>query len=123
MKKRILVILTALALLISFIIPSFTAFAEVGAAENNAALTVVTAEAEADAKAEKKSPVKGIIISIVIGLIIGAVVIASIKAQYKPVHKKTDAASYLVEGSYQLTDSYDNFIRTDKSQREINTNK
>ncbi len=83
---------------------------------------LVIAPASEAAPAKKGSLIKGLLICLVIGLIVAAIVISSIKSKYKPVHKNRAAANYLVDNSVQLTNSYENFVRKETTQREINNN-
>ena len=50
-----------------------------------------------------------IIVALVVGIIAGFVAINVVKSSYKPVRFKANAQDYLVNGSLQLTGSYDTF--------------
>lgn len=63
-----------------------------------------------------------IIIAVIIGLIAGFIAITIIKSKYKPVKFKANARDYLVNGSLQLTASYDNFRTSTVSRTAINNN-
>ena len=90
--------------------------------DSQESVETIGAEQEAAVAEKKSSPVKGIAISLVIGLIVAAIVIASIKSKYKPVHKNVAANEYLVNGSLQITGGYENFVKTDTTQRELSQN-
>lgn len=74
--------------------------------------------------AEKKTAgdiVKGVLIALVISIIIAAIVVASVKKSYKPVRLNRSASNYLVNGSLQMTGSYDNFLYSNVIQTRIET--
>lgn len=65
------------------------------------------------------SIVKPIVICVVIGLVIALIVVLTVKSGYKPVHRKRDAAEYLVDGSLNVTASDEKFIRSERRERKI----
>lgn len=67
----------------------------------------------------EKSPVKSVLVCIGIGLVIALVVTLSVKSSYKPVHRRRDAAEYLVDGSLQITASNESFVRSETTERTI----
>ena len=67
------------------------------------------------------SLVKPILICAVIGLVIALIVVLAVKSSYKPVHRKHDATEYLVDGSLNVTVSTEKLVRTDVSERTIET--
>lgn len=69
----------------------------------------------------QKSVIKPILICLVIGLVIALIVVLAVKSGYKPVHRKRDAAEYLVNGSLNITASNETFLRTERSERKIQT--
>ena len=77
-----------------------------------------------DVNSAKKegNPAMRIIIAVVIGLIAGFISMAVIKGKYKPVRMKANASDYLVQGSLQLTGSYDNFRTSSVTRTAINNN-
>lgn len=81
---------------------------------------LINAENE-EAEPESASIVKPLLICIVIGLVIALIVVLSVKSGYKPVHRKRDAAQYLVDGSLRVTVSNETLVRTDVSERTIET--
>lgn len=64
------------------------------------------------------SPVQ-ILIIIFVPLLIALIVCLIFKAQMKTAKKAAGAGSYLVDDSFQLTDSRDDYIRTTRSRRKI----
>ena len=67
----------------------------------------------------QKSIVKPIVICLAIGLVIALIVVLAVKSGYKPVHRRRDAAEYLVDGSLNVTASQETFIRSERSERRI----
>ena len=69
---------------------------------------------------EQKSTVKAIFISLVIALVIALIITFSVKSQYKPVKFNHSAAGYLVDGSLNVTQSYEHFLYSNvtKTQRQ-----
>lgn len=66
------------------------------------------------------SIIKSILVSLAIGLIAAFILTDKISKKYtKAVHKKADAGDYLVNGSLQLTGSYENFSHTNVSRTPI----
>ncbi len=61
----------------------------------------------------------GIAISLVIALIVGLIVVLAVKAKYKPVKFNRGAVNYLVGGSLQLRQSYDNFLYSNVTSHRI----
>ena len=72
-----------------------------------------------NAPKSSKDIIKGVIISLVVGLVIAFVVRGMVKKKYKPVQFKANATDYLVQGSLQLTGSYDNFRTTSVTRTQI----
>lgn len=64
------------------------------------------------------SPVQ-ILIIIFVPLLIALIVCLIFKAQMKTAKKAAGAGSYLVDGSFQLTNARDDYIRTNRSRRKI----
>ena len=64
--------------------------------------------------------IKSILLSLGIGLFAAFIITNKIKKNYtKAVHEKADARDYLVNGSLQVTGSYDNFLHTNVTRRAI----
>lgn len=64
--------------------------------------------------------IKAIIISLVIGVACAAITMVNVKKKYtKAVHMNANAQDYLVNGSLQVTGSYDNFVYTNVTRTEI----
>ena len=63
---------------------------------------------------------RNLIISLVIGFVVAFIVTGSMKSKLKSVSKKTNAASYVKQGSLMLQDSRDNFLYSHitKTKRE-----
>ncbi|MBR5446825.1 MAG: TPM domain-containing protein [Clostridia bacterium] len=63
---------------------------------------------------------RNIVISLVIGFVVAFIVTGSMKSKLKSVSKKTNAASYVKQGSLMLQDSRDNFLYSHitKTKRE-----
>ena len=55
---------------------------------------------------------KGLIISFIVALVISLVIGSMIKSKYKPVRLNANAQDYLVPGSLNLINQYDNFLYT-----------
>jgi hypothetical protein len=72
-----------------------------------------------DTPAEKPSMVKSVLICIVIGVVIALLVVLAVKSGYKPVHRRRDAAEYLVDGSLRITAANETFLRTERTERTI----
>ena len=63
---------------------------------------------------------KGVVISLAVGLIAGFIAMKKVKGDYeKAVRFKANASDYLVNGSLQLTGSYDNFMYSNVTSRKI----
>lgn len=77
-------------------------------------------ESQTETQAQR-SPVKSVLICVGIGAVIALIVTLAVKSSYKPVHRKRDAAEYLVDGSLQLTASDETFVRSDITERTIET--
>ncbi len=58
----------------------------------------------------------GIAISLVVGIVIALVVALGIKSKYKPVRLKAEANDYIVQGSLNVRNGYDNFLYTHVSR-------
>lgn len=67
----------------------------------------------------KRNIVLGIIIALVVGIIAGFIARKVVIGKYKPVKMQANAADYLVQGSLQVTGSYDNFRTTSVSRTAI----
>lgn len=91
-----------------------------GAAEVPEAYTLPDVDV-GQVESAQKSLVKPILVCLVIGAVIALIVVLSVKSSYKPVHRKRDAAEYLVDGSLNVTASDDTFLRTERSERKIQT--
>ena len=63
-----------------------------------------------------------VLISLGIGLAVAVITALSIKSKYKPVRLKAEANDYLVQGSLNVRNSYDNFLYTHvtRTRREKN---
>ena len=59
------------------------------------------------------------LISSIVAIIIAAIVVAMIKKSYKPVRFKASAQDYLVAGSLNVTRSYENFLYSNVTKTEI----
>lgn len=88
-----------------------------GAAEVPADHTLPDVEIESG----QQSLVKPVVICLVIGAVIALVVVLAVKSSYKPVHRKRDAAEYLVDGSLNVTAADEKFTRSERSERKIQT--
>lgn len=55
-------------------------------------------------------------ISLVIGIVVAAIAAFSLKSKYKPVRLKAEANDYLVQGSLNVRNAYDNFLYTHVSR-------
>lgn len=62
-----------------------------------------------------------LIISFIVAIIIAAVVVSMVKHSYKPVRFKASAQDYLVAGSLNVTGSYENFLYSNVTKTEIQT--
>ena len=63
-----------------------------------------------------------ILIIIFVPLLIALIVCLIFKAQMKTARKATGARNYLVDGTFQLTESRDDYIRTTRSTEKIERN-
>ena len=88
-----------------------------GAAEVPPAYTLPDVETDA----QPASVVKPVLICLVIGAVIALIVVLSVKSSYKPVRRRRDAAEYLVDGSLNVTASDETLVRTERSERKIQT--
>ena len=71
----------------------------------------------------KGGPTAGVaIVELLISLGIGALVAFIFKSGTKSVHKATQAASYLLKGSFKITRQYDNFLRKEEKKTPRNQN-
>lgn len=70
-----------------------------------------------------KSVVKSLLICLAVGLLIALIVVFVVKGSYKPVQNKRNANEYLVKGSLNVTQSYENLVRKETSERKINNGK
>ena len=138
MKKRILAIFISAVLLMALIIPCYAGVVKSAKAssaavqvqqlaaeeEEEVATAAATADDEGSAPKGDKNLVKSILISLGIGIVIGIIVVFVIKGKYKPVKLQRDASNYLVNGSLQVTGSYENFVRktVDKREKPKNNN-
>ena len=59
---------------------------------------------------------------LIAGLALGLIVAFSMKAQMKTVRRKTNASSYVRDGSFQLTRSQDVYLYTTTTRQRIETN-
>ena len=59
---------------------------------------------------------KSLLIAFVAALVISFIIIKIIQGKYKPVQFKSNASDYLVNGSLQLTGSYENFMYSSVSK-------
>ena len=91
-----------------------------GAAEVPEAYTLPDVDAGMVEPAQK-SLVKPIVICLVIGLVIALIVVLAVKSSYKPVHRKHDAAEYLVDGSLNVTASEETFTHSERTERKLQT--
>lgn len=83
----------------------------------------VNRRAEEEAEAAKFKPVKSGVISVVGGFIISFISVMTMKSKLTSVEHKTQAADYVVPGSFNLTESrdmflYSNVTRTPKPQND-----
>ena len=62
----------------------------------------------------------GIIGCSIVALIIAFIIASSMKGKTKSVHKGTRAADYVVNGSFRITNRYDNFLRTTTEKKAKN---
>lgn len=65
---------------------------------------------------------KGIIGSSVVALIIALIVAFVMKGKTVSVHKGTKAASFIVNGSFRITNQYDNFLKKTTEKKAKNNN-
>ena len=63
-----------------------------------------------------------ILIIIFVPILIALIVCLIFKAQMKTARKATGAGNYLVDGSFQLTKSRDDYVRTTRSTEKIERN-
>ncbi len=63
--------------------------------------------------------VGSLIISFIVAVIIAAIIVGMVKSSYKPVRFKASAQDYLVDGSLNVTGSYENFLYSNVSKTEI----
>ena len=63
-----------------------------------------------------------ILIIIFVPILIALIVCMIFKAQMKTARKATGAGNYLVDGSFQLTKSRDDYVRTTRSTEKIERN-
>ncbi|MBR3149228.1 MAG: TPM domain-containing protein [Eubacterium sp.] len=63
-----------------------------------------------------KENFKGVAISLIVMLVIALVVISGVKKSYKPVQFNRSAANYLVDGSLNVTQSYEHFLYSNVSK-------
>ena len=92
-----------------------------GSAEVPPDHTLPDVDVEAVEAENGSSIVKPILICLVIGAVIALVVVLAVKSSYKPVHRKRDAAEYLVDGSLNVTAADEKFTRSERSERKIQT--
>lgn len=73
---------------------------------------------------EDFSYVKKLVVSLVIGLVVALIVTSSMTAQLKSVHKQSEAADYVKNGSMKVTESRDLFLyrRVDRRAKPKDTN-
>ena len=84
--------------------------------------TADDAETQQVKKEKSGSLLKGILISLAAGLIIGGIVVLIIRGKYKPVQLQRTATDYLVDGSLQITGSYETFVRKNVDRTPIQQN-
>lgn len=63
------------------------------------------------------------IICIIIGVVLALIISLVLKGQLKTVHQENSAASYIEEGSFQLSEEWDTFLyervtRTEKPRND-----
>ncbi len=63
---------------------------------------------------------KGIVGTGVIAIIIALIVAFSMKGKTKSVRKKTVAADYVKNGSFRITNQYDNFVKKVEEKKALN---
>lgn len=61
---------------------------------------------------------KGVVIALICALVIALVVVSSVKRSYKPVRFNASASNYLVDGSLNVTQSYEHFLYSNVSKTE-----
>ena len=89
-----------------------------GAAEVPEAYSLPDVDVE-QVESAQKSLVKPILVCLVIGAVIALIVVLAVKSGYKPVHRRRDAAEYLVDGSLNVTASNESFVRSERNERTI----
>lgn len=72
-------------------------------------------------KRSDKDNLKAIGVSVIAALVISLIITLTIKGSYKPVKFNRGAANYLVDGSFNLKSSYDNFLYNTVSRVKIET--
>ncbi len=90
--------------------------------EDETVLLYDAAEVTANETEPEKSVVKSLLICAVIGIVIALIATLSVKSGYKAVHRKRDAAQYLVDGSLRVTAANERFVRSEISERTIQQN-
>ena len=76
-------------------------------------------ESSSDSDEETEAKRSAIIVSIVVALILAAIITLTVKSGYKPVRFKASAGDYLVDGSLNVTQSYEHFLYSNVSKTEI----